>query len=286
MTKPLTVLDYSRRIERVVDHIADHLHEPLDLERLAAVACFSPYHFHRIYRAITGETAAEALRRLRLQRAAGELVEGHPAIARIARRAGYGSVAAFTRAFQAGYGIAPAAYRRQGRLVQPSPIPTATETAMYDVSIRDLQPVRLAALRHAGSYQEIGATFERLFAWAAGRGLMSQQTRAIGVYYDDPDGAPAAALRSDAGISVGPEVALENGLRLLEVSGGRYAVLHHQGPYAELNKAYRWLYREWLPQSGEQCADRPIFEEYLNNPRALPPEQWLTDICLPLEGPQ
>jgi AraC family transcriptional regulator len=59
-------------------------------------------------------------------------------------------------------------------------------------------------------------------------------------------------------------------------------VLHHRGPYAELNKAYRWLYREWLPTSGEQCADRPIFEEYLNNPRALPPEQWLTDICLPL----
>jgi AraC family transcriptional regulator len=282
MTKPLTVLDYSRRIERVLDHIGAHLDEPLDLERLAAVACFSPYHFHRIYRAVTGETVADALRRLRLQRAAGELVEGHPAIARIARRAGYGSVAAFARAFRAGYGIPPATYRRQGRLVQPSPIPTATETAMYDVTIRELQPVRLAALRHTGPYLEIGATFERLFAWAAGRGLMGPQTRAIGVYYDDADGTPAAALRSDAGIAVGPDVALEDGLRVVDVPGGRHAVLHHQGPYAELNKAYRWLYREWLPKSGEQCADRPIFEEYLNNPRTLPPEQWLTDICLPL----
>ncbi|HZF33459.1 MAG TPA: helix-turn-helix domain-containing protein, partial [Candidatus Angelobacter sp.] len=148
MTKPLTVLDYSRRIERVIDHIGAHLDEPLDLERLAAVACFSPYHFHRIYRAVTGETVADALRRLRFNRAAGELVEGHPAVATVARRAGYG--------------IAPAAYRRQGRLVPPSPIPTATETAMYDVSIRDLQPVRLAALRHTGSYLEIGTTFERL----------------------------------------------------------------------------------------------------------------------------
>jgi AraC family transcriptional regulator len=282
MTKPLTILDYSRRIERVVDHIAAHLDEPLDLERLAAVACFSPYHFHRIYRAVTGETVAEALRRLRLNRAAGDLVDGHPAIARIARRAGYGSVAAFARAFRAGYGIAPAAYRRQGRLVLPSPVPTATETAMYDVSIRELQPVRLTALRHAGSYLEIGTTFERLFAWAAGRGLMGPQSRAIGVYYDDPEGTPAQALRSDAGISVGPDVALDDGLRIVEVPGGRHAVLHHRGPYAELNKAYRWLYREWLPKSGEQCADRPIFEEYLNNPRTLPPEQWLTDICLPL----
>ena len=284
MTKPLTVLDYSRRLERVIDHIGAHLDEPLDLEQLAAVACFSPYHFHRIYRAMTGETAADTLRRLRLHRAAGELVEGHPAIERIARRAGYGSVAAFARAFRAGYGIPPAAYRKQGRLVLPSPLPNATETAMYDVSVRDLQPARLAALRHTGSYLEIGTTFERLFAWAAGRGLMGPLTRAIGVYYDDPDGTPAEALRSDAGISVGPDVTLDNGMRILEVAGSRHAVLHHQGPYAELNKAYRWLYREWLPQSGEHCADRPIFEEYLNNPRTLPPEQWLTDICLPLAG--
>ena len=282
MTKPLTVLDYSRRIERVIDHIGGHLDEPLDLERLAGVACFSPYHFHRIYGAITGETVADALRRLRLHRAAGELVEGHPDIAGVARRAGYGSVAAFTRAFHAGYGMPPATYRRQGRLVPPSPAPTETETAMYDVSVRELRPVRLAALRHTGSYLEIGTTFERLFAWAAGRGLMGPQTRAIGVYYDDPDGTPARALRSDAGISVGPDVALDDGLRVLEVPGGRHAVLHHKGPYAELNKAYRWLYRDWLPTSGEQCADRPIFEEYLNNPRALPPEEWLTDICLPV----
>jgi AraC family transcriptional regulator len=282
MTKPLTVLDYSRRIERVVEHIADHLDEPLDLQRLAAVACFSPYHFHRIYRAMTGETAADTLRRLRLHNAAGELVQGLAPLTAIAEQAGYRSTAAFTRAFRGSYGVPPAAYRRQGRLVPPSRFPTDTETAMYEVSIHALPPVRLVALRHGGSYLEIGTTFERLFAWAAGRGLMGPQTRAIGIYYDDPDGTPAAALRSDAGIGVDADVALEDGLRLIEVPGSRHAVLHHKGPYAELNKAYRWLYRDWLTSSGEHCADRPIFEEYLNNPRTLPPEQWLTDICLPL----
>jgi AraC family transcriptional regulator len=111
---------------------------------------------------------------------------------------------------------------------------------------------------------------------------MGPQTRAIGVYYDDPDGVAAKDLRSDAGLVIGPEVPVDGDLRIVEVPGGRHAVLHHRGPYAELNKAYRWLYREWLPRSGEQCADRPIFEEYLNNPRILPPEQWLTDICLRL----
>ena len=282
MTKPLTVLDYSRRIERVVAHIGEHLHDSLDLDRLAAVACFSPFHFHRIYRAMTGETAADTLRRLRLHHAAAELVQGEAPIPALARQAGYRSNAAFTRAFGASYGISPSAYRRAGRLVPPAPAATETETAMYDVSIRELQPARLTALRHAGSYLEIGTTFERLFVWAIGRGLMGPQTRAIGVYYDDPDGVAAKNLRSDAGLVIGPEVAVDGDLRIVEVPGGRHAVLHHRGPYAELNKAYRWLYREWLPRSGEQCADRPVFEEYLNNPRTLPPEQWLTDICLPL----
>jgi AraC family transcriptional regulator len=93
---------------------------------------------------------------------------------------------------------------------------------------------------------------------------------------------PEPSLRSDAGIGIGPGVAVDGDLRIVEVAGGRVAVLHHKGPYAELHKAYRWLYRDWLPKSGEQCADRPCFEEYLNNPRTLPPEEWLTDICLPL----
>jgi AraC family transcriptional regulator len=282
MTKPLTTLDYSRRIERVVAHIGNHLDEPLDLGRLAAVACFSPYHFHRIYRAITGETAADTLRRLRLHHAAGELVQGVAPVTAIARQAGYRSIAAFTRAFSAGYGIAPSAYRRAGRLVPPSSAAAETEIAMYDVSIRHFQPVRLAALRHSGDYMEIGTTFERIFAWAVGRGLIGPQTRSIGVYYDDPDAVPVASLRADAGLSVAPDVTVDGDLRVVEVPGGRHAVLHHKGPYAELNKAYRWLYREWLPKSGEQCADRPCFEEYLNNPRTLPPEEWLTDICLPL----
>jgi AraC family transcriptional regulator len=282
MTKPDTLLDYSRRIERVVTHIGTHLDASLDLERLAGVACFSPYHFHRIYRAMTGETAADTLRRLRLHRAAGELVQGTGDIRGIAGRAGYGSVEAFTRAFGQAYGVTPAAYRRRGRLGPPADIPSNPETSMHDVIIRDLAPVRIAALSHSGPYMNIGSTFDRLGAWAAGRGLADGQTRSFAIYYDDPDAVPAEALRSEAGLLLDREV--EDGpVHMVEIAGGRYAVLRHKGPYAELEGAYRWLYRDWLPASGHRPADRPCFEEYLNDCRTLPPEEWLTDICLPLE---
>jgi AraC family transcriptional regulator len=274
---------YAERVQRVVDFVAAHLDEPLDLETLARVAFFSPYHFHRIYRSLIGETAAETLRRLRLHRAAGDIIGGPAPLARIAKRAGYGSVAAFTRAFTSDYGVPPAQYRRQGRLMAPPRNPIAPEDNMYPVTIKTIDPVHLITFPHRGPYIDIGPVFERLFAWAGGRGLMAPQTRSIGVYYDDPAAVPAKELRSAAGISVpAGTTAPDAQAAILDITGGRHAVLTHLGPYAELDNAYKWLYREWLPQSGEEPADRPIFEEYLNNPRELPPNEWLTAVCLPL----
>ena len=156
---------------------------------------------------------------------------------------------------------------------------------MFNVTIHDCQPVRLAALRHQGHYLEIGPVFERLFAWAGPRGLMGPATRGIGIYYTDTHSAPPADWRSDACISVATEVTppdAPDAPRLIDLAGGRHAVLRHRGPYAELHHAYNWLFGTWLPTSGEVPADRPVFEEYLNNPRELPPEEWLTEINLPL----
>ena len=256
MNKVSTILDYSRRIERVVAHIGVHLDEPLELEQLAGIAAFSPYHFHRIYRALMNETAADTLRRLRLHRAAADLVQSQQPVARIAARAGYGSVAAFTRAFSASYAMPPARFRQRFESRGPAPAvspPRSEEGTMtltgYDIDIRDAGPLRLAVARHHGSYMQIGTAFERVFAWAAGRGLLGPATRSIGVYYSDPHSVPAGDLVSDAGITVGPEVAGEGEIRVLTVAGGCHAVLTHKGPYAELERAYGWLYRGWLPAS-------------------------------------
>lgn len=288
MNKSRTTLDYSRRIERVVAHIGAHLDEPLELETLAGIACFSPHHFHRIYRGLMRETVADTLRRLRLHRAAGDLIQSARPMGEIAARAGYGSVAAFTRAFSAVYGTPPATYRRQFvKRGAASPVTSASqpdteENAMYDVDFRTTQNLRLAAISHHGAYMQIGTAFERVFAWASGRGLMTPATRSIGVYYSDPHTVPVADLVSEAGITVGPEVMGEGDVHILDLAGGRHAVITHKGSYSELERAYTWLYRSWLPQSGLEAANRPCFEEYLNDPRTLPPAEWLTAIYLPL----
>jgi AraC family transcriptional regulator len=283
--------DYALRLERVFRYLADHLDDTLDLVVLADVAAMSPYHFHRTYHAMQGETAADTVRRLRLHRAAVELITGELPVTRIARRAGYGSQEAFTRAFKAAYGVPPARYRASfvpaptGRSDRTGPTPAedAMDTTMtHQATIRETPTLRVAALAHRGDYINIGSTFERLMAMAGGQGLLRPGTRSFGIYYDDPASTPREALRSDACVTL-PEGAVPSGdLQLREIGGGRYAVTLHVGPYAELHIPYTWLYGTWLPQSGEEAADAPSIEEYLNDARVVPPSELRTEIWLPL----
>ncbi|MGE0327887.1 MAG: helix-turn-helix domain-containing protein [Polyangiaceae bacterium] len=99
--------DFERRLMRVIDHVHDHPAEDLNLDRLARVAALSPYHFHRVFRGITGETLAHMVRRVRMERAATLLTFGTLPIAEIAQTVGYPNVASFTRAFSEMYGLPP-----------------------------------------------------------------------------------------------------------------------------------------------------------------------------------
>ena len=284
--KTSTRLDDGRRIARAIALIAADPRRSPGLEELAAAAAFSPFHFHRIYRELTGETPAETLARERLLRAAVMLVRQQGVgVAAVAKACGYGSAAAFTRAFRAAYGIPPAAYRDQGGIGAPlpPPAPSGDAPAMFDVTFRQEPALRVAALEHRGAFNAMGTTFDRLSAWAAARGLIGAQTRFLGLYHDDPQSVPEKDLRSDACLTVPEGVEGSDGVRILDLPPSRVAVLVFKGPYAELEAAYTWLYREWLPNSGEEPADQPPREDYLNDPKSLPPAEWLTEILLPLK---
>lgn len=286
MTRSSTFEQYSARIEKVVAFMSARLDQPLTLPQLAQVGHFSPFHFHRVYRGLMGETIASTQRRLRLHRAAHELLTTQRGIAQIATRAGYASVAAFTRAFGATYGRAPAAFRNRraslpalnGAIFDPT-----LESLMYDAKISTLAPVRAIALPHRGDYEAIGQTFEQLYGWAGATGLLRDDTRCFGLYYDSPADTPKEQLRSDACLALPADSKPGDGMRWLEIAGGRHAVVLHTGPYAELPRAYDWLFGQWLPSSGEEAGDAPVYEDYLNDPSQLPPEQWQTLICLPLK---
>lgn len=284
MSTARSQMAYAKRISRVTQHMAEHLDAPLELELLASVAHFSPWHFHRVYRELTGETVGDAVRRMRLHRAAGELLRSSQEIAQIAKHAGYGSVAAFSRAFSASYGVPPGEYRKRGQALDQTPPSAKESSSMYEVTIAAFPGFRLAAIEHRGDYQQVGGAFGRAFAWAAPRGGLAMPPRSVGIYYADAPSVPQSELRAHAGVVVTPETTADGEIEIVDIPPMLCASVLHRGPYAELDRPYRFLYRAWLPQAGRDPANHPCFEEYLNDARAVPPSELLTRIYLPLEA--
>jgi AraC family transcriptional regulator len=273
---------YEDRIGRVVAYVFDHLDDALDLNRLAEIACLSPWHWHRVYAAMRGETIAATVKRLRLDRAATALVQTSSPIDAIAKRSGYPNLQSFTRIFRSVYGMPPATYRKSGSHMRFHPAGERRRDAVYDVAIKTVPPMTAVTVEHVGSYMEINRAFDRLLGWLASRQLLGAEFRLLGIFYDDVATVPAEKLRSRAAVVTGRAVAVGPPVERTEIAGGDYAVLRHKGPYADMKAAYEWLYGEWLPRSGREPADAGNLEEYLNSPRDTPPTELLADLYLPL----
>ncbi|MGL5012151.1 MAG: AraC family transcriptional regulator [Paracoccaceae bacterium] len=274
--------DSERRILRVIDYIHDNPAGDLSLDALADVAAMSRFHWHRVFRGLTGETAAQCVRRMRLHRASMALVKGEDPLPVIAAAVGYADAASLSRAFTDAYGMTPGAFRNRGELRPASRLEPMKGPLMYPVEIRELPDQTLVSTPHKGLYHEINRAFERLFATLVARGLVGQTGRMVGVFMDDPSVTAPDDLRSHAGAMVQADFAVPEPLEAMVLPGGRHAVLTYTGPYAGLPAAYDQLYGLWLPASGDQAADRPSFEVYLNSPMDTPQEKLVTELHLPL----
>lgn len=282
MTAPPQWTDYRAQLARVTAHIHDRLAEPLDLAELAVVADLSPYHWHRVYHALIGETVAATVRRVRLHRASGHLAQTDLTVTEIARRCGYPNAQSFTRAFRQAFGQSPQAWRATRTDALPWRQATDGAPDTWPVVVRHVPAVEVAGMDHRGSYMRVGRAFETAQIHVAAQGLMRPDTRWLAQYLDDPLAFPEAQLNSRAGLSVPAGTATAPPLRRFTVGGTPCAVLRYQGPYPNMRDAYQWLYGTWLVATGHALADQPVFEEYLNSPRDTAPADLLTDICLPL----
>ena len=153
---------------------------------------------------------------------------------------------------------------------------------MHPVVTRTDPPRRVIALPHKGDYTRIGKSFEAFGALCESRQLWPQLGPVLAVFLDSPEDTPEDQLRSFAGAEFFGDETPE-GMESLDIPGGKTAVLTYKGPYSGIRAAYLSLFGNWLPTSGEEPADQPCYEIYLNNPRVTAPEDLLTEICLPLK---
>ena len=192
-------------------HIQTHLDDDLSLEHLAGMAAVSPYHFHRLFRATTGETLKRYTQRLRLERAAFDLKITSNSILDVALNSGFRNHETFSRAFRRQFGLTPFSYRQAaGRLLsQEGSLPRqvlnqqATTYSVSAVRIQQLSPLPLAFCRNLGSYEQVDiGLYDRLTAWARQNGCYTGANLLIGIGHDDPGITPDEKVRFDACIEV------------------------------------------------------------------------------------
>jgi AraC family transcriptional regulator len=290
--------EYSRRLQRVLDHIDQHLDEALDLEAVADVAHFSPFHFHRIFAAWMGETPADYLRGRRLDRAAEQLVTDRTAsVLGVALSVGFGSGESLARAFKTRFGCTPTAWRAEsasgrvkrlrsaqrraatpdgnrGQFLRKQDQMQGTVDAQHDrsdqyfaeinmrVKVVDFPSTRVAFLRNVGP---LGATVgkfwaDTVFPWMAANGLSDRPRYGIGL--DDPMTTEPAKLRYDACVEVPDGFVAKPPAGITVLPGGRYAVRSFKGTPATIGTAWMEVFRDWLPSSAMQMDSRPTIEYY------------------------
>ncbi|MEZ4417266.1 MAG: GyrI-like domain-containing protein [Gemmatimonadota bacterium] len=306
--KPTTRSYYRDAVRDAVRTIVASLDSALDLDGLARGAATSEFHFHRVFRGMIGETPLELHRRLRLERAARALAFTDHTVSRIAADAGYETHAAFTRAFGAAFGMAPVTFRAEARCGDhPSWVPrclltarsgvhytdqgvawedlyTTDEGQNMDVTVRTLEPLRVAYTPHRGSYHTISDAFARLGGIAGQAGLIGPGSKMLAVFHDDPEITPEPELRSEAAISVGDTALIPSGLEERVLPGGPHAVTMHIGPYSTLGDTWSRLMGQWLPASGHRLAEGVSYEVYLNMPGQVPEQDLRTELHIPLEA--
>lgn len=275
-------------IERIVEYLNEQIESTHSLQDLARVAQISPFHFHRVYRATTGETPFGTLRRLRLVRAMTMLTDSNKSITDIAFDVGFESSQAFSRAFKNAVGCSASTARKDSEKLQemidalsrgPSR-PIATE---IDVRLVSVEPFKVIASRHVGPPESLFSAFGELFDWAQ-TNLQAENFRGIyGIPIDDPRELSDDGPRFDCCFDFGPDAEPGDSYGRATLGGGPYAVVRHIGPYEGLDQKYDALYGPWLHSSQYRLRDSRSYNHYLADPETVPEEKWETDIYVPVE---
>ena len=298
---------YAERVNLAIDHVVGHLGEPLRLADVARAARLSPFHFHRVFQALIGETLAEFVKRLRLERALVTMAHApRSSLTTIALTCGFSSSSDFSRCFKQRYGAAPSAFditawreahgaelqamvpepgrsrRRQGRRFHVSRLPAAQNPDGFTVKIRDLPARTVAYIRVRNPYRgdAVAKATQRLITWAERHALADGQW--LGYQWDNPE----ITSLEDCQYYVAVEA--ERFVPKGEIGRFRFpamtvAQIEIRGGIDLELRALQWVYGAWLPRSRYVPDDQPGFEAWIGRPFAHGTEHFELYAQLPIK---
>ena len=299
-----TAMDYKKRVCQAMNFISQNLERDLSLEEIARAASFSMFHFHRVFKAVVGETVAGFTRRLRLEMTANRLLSNqHDDITMIAMEYGFSSSQNFAKAFRQHFGMSPSEYRkskngnlnskRENALSLQAFYNTDTvftnllnnkRSSTMNAEVREIPEYHVAYVRKMGPYgkETCEQAFGELMQWAGPKGYLNSGTM-LGVYWDNPEVTPPEKCRIDACVSVPLGTAAEGQVALQKIDGGPYVVCRFEIQGDSFQQAWDDAF-EWLVNSGHECDEKPCYELHHCSASEHPEGKWVFDICIPIKS--
>ena len=284
-----TKLAYTKRFNAVLAYIDANLEGDLSVKTLSHVANFSAFHFHRQFTAFVGVPVSRYVQLMRLRRAAHRLasLDDH-SVLDAALGAGFESPEAFCRAFRRAFGMTPSAFGKEPNWQVWSTvfaIPHFSRTIIMQVRIVEFPEVRVATLEHCGPAGLVNESVCKFIKWRMQSGQSPvASSRTFGIPYGNPDTTPPQEFRFAICGEIHEAVASnEFGVHEIVIPGGRCVVVRHTGSPDHIGETIYPIYRDWLPTSGEELRDQPLFFNYLSAYPQTPMDQWQTDIYVPLQ---
>lgn len=281
--------NYELEFLRVCDYILLHLDRELSLEELSQLSEISKYHFHRLFAAHLGLNLYRYIQLQRFKRASYQLAFSlEMKIIDIALDAKFESPEAFSRSFKKVFEVTPRDFRKCPNWEawhEKYRFNKIEEKQKMDVKVIKLNEIKIAVLEHHGSPESLNHSIPKFIEWRKQTGLSPvEQFRTFGVVFNDPNNTPPEEFRFDICGEVQTEIPKnEFGVIQKLIPEGRYAVVRHIGPHDKMDEKIYRLYRQWLPQSGEELRDYPLFFQYHNFFPEVAENELITDIHLPIK---
>ena len=295
---------YLASIQRVLKTIDEHIDEELCLERLAEVAYFSKYHFHRIFKGAVGETLQNYVSRRRLERAVFYLKhQPQWSVTEVALRVGYQSPEHFSRSFKKKFGFSARQYSRESALESESLknskiYQELSEESFYHVyqqsralpksdfvvHIKDRETTDIAFISE--SFGDDGsplvAAYLELMDWLETQSFMGPQLQRFAISRNDIEVTPAEQYRLEFCASIPKGTKNSGRVQLGQIQGGLYALIPVKGDIHKVAQAWDYLYKNWLPRSQFFPRDEPALEIFLQGPETIGWDQFDLEIGVPV----
>lgn len=296
--------DYKHRINRVFEFIDENLESDLSLNVISKIASFSPFHFHRVFKFITGETLNEYVTRKRIEKSALDLLHKDIKTTEIAHKYGFSDNSSYSRTFKKYFGVSPTEFKKQNpnrhskiRQLNSKNGQEYPDNEKYiciinnlkkwtemnaEIQIKEIPELSLAGVTHVGVHG-IENAFEKLTKWAIPKGLLRNPEAKMGrIFFDSFKVTSPNKVRMSIFLVTNEPFKAEGEISELTINKGKCIVGRFEIKPHEFEKSWTSLF-VWMNENGYKKSTENPFEIYQNDYRKHPENKFIVDLHIPIE---